>query len=122
MRSLTVLLAEDEPIISLHIQYLLEEKGLHVVQVSEHHDIFQACALFQPDFAILNFNQQDSAEGMALARALKNRFLLPVMIISGACPQDIAASKDFDSSLEILYKPFTSIQLKQLLNRHKCIA
>ena len=117
MRSLTVLLAEDEPIISLHIQSLLEEKGLRVIPVTEQHAILQACEQFQPNFAMLNYKQQDSSDGMALAQMLKQRFMLPVILVTGARPQDMEASKAFDSSIAILYKPFTRTQLRQFVQR-----
>ncbi len=120
MRSLTVLLAEHEPVISMDIKNLLEEKGLHVVQVTDQGAITQACEQFHPDLAILNYKQQGSSDGMALAHVLKQRFMLPVMLITGARPQDIASSKDFDSSLDILYKPFTRTQLRQFV--HKWLA
>lgn len=118
MRFLTVLLAEDEPVISLHIQSLLEENELQVIQVTERDAITQAWAQFHPDLVILNYKQQDSSDGMTVAQALKQQFMLPVMFITGARPQDIASSKDFDSSLEILYKPFTRAQLRHCLQRH----
>lgn len=118
MRSLTVLLAEEEPIIALDIKYLLEANGVRVIQVTDQDAITEACRQFQPDLAILNFKQQDHGDTMALANVLKQRFNLPVMFVTSARPQDIAASRDFDPSLDILYKPFTRAQLLQCVIRH----
>ncbi len=118
MRLLTVLLAEDEPIIAMDIRYLLEKNGLRVIQVTEQQAITEACKQFHPDLAILNFKQQDHGDAMALANVLKRRFKLPVMFITSARAQDVAASRDFDPSLDILYKPFTRGQLLQCVNRH----
>ena len=117
MRSLTVLLAEDEPIISLHIQSLLEAKGLRVIQATEQHAILQACEQFHPNLALLNYKHQDSSDGMALAQMLKQRFMLPVILVTGARPQDMEASEAFDSGIAILYKPFTRTQLRQFVHR-----
>jgi response regulator NasT len=117
MRSLTVLLAEDEPVISMEIRYLLEGKGYRVIQAPATQDVLAACERYHPDLAILNFKQQDNRDGMELAQMLLSRFMLPVAFITGARPQDIAASRDFDSSLDILYKPFTRTQLQQYLHR-----
>lgn len=116
MRFLTVLLAEDEPVISLEIQHLLLGKGYHVIQATATQDVLAACERYRPDLAILNFKQQNNSDGMELAQKLQSRFMLPVAFITGMRPQDIAASKDFDSSLNILYKPFTRAQLKQFVH------
>lgn len=117
MQALTILLAEDEPVISLDIRYLLEEIGLRVIQVTDLQAITEACEQFRPCLAILNYKQQENGDGMSIARMLKQRFSLPVMLISGVRPKDILASGTFDSSLEILYKPFTRTQLRQFVNR-----
>ena len=116
MRSLTVLLTEDEPVISMEIQHLLQGKGYHVIQATAAQDVLAACERYRPDLAILNFKQQDRSDGMDLAQQIMSRFMLPVAFITGARPQDIAASKDFDSSLDILYKPFTRTQLRQCVH------
>jgi len=113
MSFLTVLLAEYEPVISMEIQHLLEGKGYRVIQATTMQDVLAACERYHPDLAILNFKQQDNSDGMELAQMIMSRFMLPVAFITGARPQDIAASKDFDSSLAILYKPFTRAQLQQ---------
>jgi Response regulator containing CheY-like receiver, AAA-type ATPase, and DNA-binding domains len=113
MPFLTVLLAEDEPVISMDIQYLLEGQGCRVIQATASQDILAACEQYHPDLAILNFKQQDDGDGIELARTIMSRFMLPVAFITGARPQDIAASSDFDSSFDILYKPFSPAQLRQ---------
>lgn len=118
MRFLTVLLAEDEPVISIDIKHLLEGKGHAVIQAYDLQAIMDACEQQQPDLAILNYKHHESRDGMALAQVLKQRFKLPVMLVTGARPQDIAASIAFDSSLDILYKPFTAVQLHHCLHKH----
>ena len=117
MRTLTVLLAEDEPIISMHIKLLLEEIGLQVIQMVQKRAITAICQQIQPDLVILNFNLQDAGNGMSVAQALKQRFNLPVMLITGARPEDITTSKDFDPSVAVMYKPFTRTQVRQFVHR-----
>lgn len=113
MRFLTVLLAEDEPVISLEIRHILEEKGLQVIEATEAQAISEACEQYQPDLVLLNFKKRSQGDGMALAKALKKRFESSFLFVTGARPQDMAASKDFETGFHILYKPFTPGQLWQ---------
>lgn len=112
MRSLTILLAEDEPLISLHIRYIMEDMGIQVVEVIDETDICQACAMEKPFLVILNFRQANRSNGMTLARRIKELFKIPVMLISGAHSREIAAVRDYDPACEILHKPFTPAQLQ----------
>lgn len=116
MRFLTVLLAEDEPIISMDIRYQLESKGHSVIQASDWQSIIDRCEEYRPEIAIINFMQQHHTDGMALANMLTSRFKLQVMLLTGARSQDISASQDFNRTYEILHKPFTAAQLHRRVN------
>ena len=116
MHTLTVLLAEDEPIISMEIRQILEDQGHQVIQVTTLKDLKDACAQFHPSLAILNFKQKENGDGMSIAQYLKEWFILPVLFITGALPQEIKAANNFNVSLNILYKPFTPSQLRRCMN------
>jgi len=116
MRSLTVLLAENEPIISMEIRQILEDQGHQVIQVPALNDLKDACAQYHPSLAILNFRPKENGDGMSIAKYLKEQFRLPVMLITGALPQEIKSAKNFNPGLEILYKPFSPSQLRRCIN------
>ena len=116
MRSLTVLLAEDEPIISMEIRQVLEDQEHQVIQVTALKDLKDACAQYHPSLAILNFKQKENGDGMSMAQYLKDWFMLPVMFITGALPQEIKSAKYYNAGLNILYKPYTPSQLRRLVN------
>jgi len=116
MRSLTVLLAEHEPIISMEIRQILEDQGHQVIQVFALNDLKDACAQFKPSLAILNFKPKENGDGMSIAQYLKERFMVPVLFITGALPQEIKSAKNFNPGLDILYKPFTPSQLRRLVH------
>jgi len=120
MRPITILIAEDEPIIALDLRYQLESSTVQVLESCEPATAESECERLHPDMAILNFRRSDKGDGLALAQTLKRRFLLPVLIITGASQQEISASDNFDSALEILFKPFTHAQLRNSVG--KCYA
>jgi DNA-binding NarL/FixJ family response regulator len=92
MPSLTVLLAETEPIISMEIRQILEDQGYQVVQATDLNDLKNACAQHQPALAVL-----------------------PIILVTGAQPHEIKTSPYFNDHLGILYKPFTPSQVRRLV-------
>lgn len=117
MRPITILIAEDEPIIALDLRCQLEGDDIQVLDTCEPAVAESECERLRPDMAIINFKKTDHVDGLALAQILKRRFLVPVLIITGASQQEISTSQNFDSALEILYKPFTHIQLRSSVQR-----
>jgi DNA-binding response OmpR family regulator len=115
MRPPTVLLVEDEPVIALDLQLQLEQVGYKVLAADNAPAALKLCAKYLPEVAILNFHYKDSADGMALARQLRIRYLAKVLFITGARPQDVEASEDFYAGHDVLYKPFTRQKLRSFL-------
>jgi DNA-binding response OmpR family regulator len=117
MHSLTILLAENEPIISMEIRQILEDQGHQVIQVFALNHLKDACVQFKPSLAIINFKPKENGDGMSIAQYLKERFTIPVLFITGALPQEIKSAKNFNPGLDILYKPFSPFQLRRCVNR-----
>lgn len=117
MHRLTILLAEDEPVIALDIRNLLESNNFRVVEVGGSAELPDLCRRFQPKLAIINFIQPEFGNGVALADMLKRLFGLSVIMLSGARQQDIAASPDFDADIDVLFKPFTGTQLLEHVDK-----
>jgi DNA-binding response OmpR family regulator len=116
MPSLTVLLAESEPIISMEIRQILEDQGHQVIQATALKDLLDACKQHQPSLAILNFKSREGGDGMQIAQYLTEQYMLPIMFITGAMPDEIKTSQYFNDTLGVLYKPFTPSQLRRLVN------
>lgn len=115
MRQPILLLVEDEPLIALDLHGELEAKGYTVLILSSVAEALRLCAKQLPNLAILNFNYQNQADGMALARILRVRYMVRVLFITGARPKDVEASEDFYAGHEVLHKPFTRRQLHDFL-------
>jgi DNA-binding response OmpR family regulator len=115
MPSLTVLLAETEPIISMEIRQILEDQGYQVVQATDLNDLKNACAQHQPALAILNFKSKGNGDGMWMAHWLTKTYMLPIILVTGAQPHEIKTSPYFNDRLGILYKPFTPSQVRRLV-------
>lgn len=118
MRPVVILLLEDEPIIALDLIWRLERLGCRTLWADNPDDALAVCAQHSPDAALTNFRKSGGLDNMALARQLQARFTLPVLFLTGARPEDLAVSADYDAQMPVLYKPFTDAQLSFWLKRH----
>lgn len=115
MRRLHILLVEDEPVIAFDLQYELEALGFQVLKVTDEQEALLLSERYLPEVALLNFQYKNAPDGMALARLLRTRYHMQVMFITGARRHDLENSEDFYAGQEVLYKPFTRLQLRNFL-------
>ncbi len=115
MQQPTLLLVEDEPVITFDLQCELEAIGFCVLKAADAAEALRLSAKHLPHMAILNFRYGKMPDGMALARLLRTRYLTKVLFITGARPEDVEASEDFYAGYDILHKPFTRLQLRSFL-------
>jgi DNA-binding response OmpR family regulator len=115
MRAVTILLFEHEPVISLDLKMELALLGCTVFQVQHVSEIAETCQQHLPDLALINFRQDQLSDGMSLARTLRVRFQMKVLLVTGARPSDLASAPDFYAGQEVLYKPFSRLQLRKAL-------
>lgn len=116
MRTLSILLVEDEPIVAHELKLELEKAGHRVITVSGAENALWLCERNLPDIAVLNFLYKKPVDGMELARSLRTRYLVKVLFITGATREDIENSAYFYAGHEVLFKPFTKLQLWAALN------
>lgn len=115
MKYHTILLYEDEPVIMLHLQRELEAGGHKVLFASDRMEAMSLCMKYLPEFAIVNFRETCTGDGMELAKTLRVRFLMRVLLITGARPQDLEESPDYYAGQLVLHKPCTTLQLRQAI-------
>ncbi|MCR5877554.1 response regulator [Phenylobacterium sp. J367] len=100
-----VLVVEDEPMIAASIEWELVDAGYEVLGPAG--SVAEAEALTaraRPDLALVDINLAGHDEGIGLARALKSRFGLPVIFVTG---QHAQARQACDAALGVLTKPFS---------------
>lgn len=115
MRPITVLVFENEPSVSCDVQQELTGLGYSVFQAFRLSEVMEICHQHLPDVALINFRQDQYTDGMSLARTLRVRFQMKVLLLTGARPKDIESAPDYYAGQEILYKPFSMWQLRQAL-------
>lgn len=113
MKSLRVLLAEDEVMISEALAELLVELGHEVcsIEVSEANAI-KAAARFRPDLMIVDARLGKGSGVAAVAEILRTRFI-PHVIVSG----DRAHNWTLSPRTIFLQKPFLAPELIRAMRR-----
>lgn len=99
-----ILIAEDEPLIALMLTDSLEGGGHEVMgPATTASEALTLCGARLPELALLDVNLGDGSNGVILARALFDRWGLPVIFASG---QLIEARQARDIALGYIRKPY----------------
>ena len=115
----TVLLVEDEPMVSKVVGQLLEEAGYRHVTISDHDQIAAAVARWQPQCVILDSEPRERGQGRSWADAAAIRHAhpeLPVLMFT-ADPDSMAEARAGTSARSeaagfagVVDKPFLVIE------------
>jgi CheY-like chemotaxis protein len=112
---LTLLLVEDDPETAADLTLALVEAGHSVVGPFQNAEAAEAAAaLHLVDLALLDINLSGQTSGIDLARALKDRWGLPSLFLTG----DIgAAARNADLAEALVLKPYTGAQVLEAIAR-----
>ncbi|QTC90685.1 response regulator [Brevundimonas goettingensis] len=112
---LTLLLVEDDPETAADLTLALVEAGHSVVGPFQNAEAAEAAAaLHLVDLALLDINLTGETTGIDLARALKDRWGLPSLFLTG----DIgAAARHADLAEALVLKPYTGAQVLEAITR-----
>ncbi len=79
----TVLLAEDEPLVALHAEQILEDGGYSVVaSLGDARAAVAAAERLRPDLCVLDITLAGGTDGLAAAVDIQGRLGIPVVLAS----------------------------------------
>lgn len=112
---ITVLVAEDDPLIAADLIETLTEAGHGVVGPFQSAEAAAAAAGLQPfDLALIDINLSNGGSGVDLARTLKDAWGKPVMFLSG----DVTtAARHAELAAALIIKPFRGAEVLQAIDR-----
>ena len=99
-----LLVAEDEALIALVLEGALRDAGHEVLGPAATPE--EALALVEetrPELALIDINLTGGGDGIALARALRARYGVPSLFVSGQAPDALA---NRDTALGLVRKPY----------------
>lgn len=113
----TILLFEQNALISEHIKSIIVQLDYRCVQAYSLSEARALLRLYLPDYAIINFCYSQLTDGMAFAAELRVPYCADTLFITSLRPVELTNDPDWCPLHDVLYKPFTTVQLKQTLHR-----
>ena len=116
-RGLRVLIVEDESLVSLFLQGVLHDLGHSVSGVAPSLRTALAIAAGTPaDLAIVDIGLVgDGGDGIEAAIALRNRYGIPALLMTGASFADVGPRLHDAQPLGFLSKPYTEHDVQAAL-------
>jgi DNA-binding response OmpR family regulator len=113
-----ILIVEDEPLISSYIAHVLKEFAFSVIGCSSSGT--EAIALadqHKPTLAVVDIQISGAMDGIEVAKALRDRFGVPTIFLSGVKDSETIQRARAIGALEILRKPFLPSELLDAMER-----
>ena len=118
MSKKTILIAEDEAIVSLDLKMLLRHHNFIVAStVSTGEELIAEYKLKNPDLIIADLKLNGKVSGVRALREIRKIDNTPVIIISGSYKSKLKKIADSIPNSEILEKPFEQDDLLYLANK-----
>ena len=116
-RALRILIVEDESLVSLFLQGVLQDLGHSVSGVAPSLRTALAIAAGTPsDIAIVDIGLAgDGGDGIDAAVALRSRYGIPAVLMTGASFADVGARLQDAQPLGFLTKPYTESDVASAL-------
>lgn len=115
---MTVLVVEDEVLLSMEITMKLKKKGFRVCpMVSSGKEALEIVPEYTPDVAILDISISGEIDGITLARRLHEEYGIPVIFMSGYSKHDMINKIGDIPFVDYLNKPIRFEELSESLQR-----
>ena len=109
----SILIAEDEGLIALHLQESLEKAGYNALDpVSSGEDVIEYVnAHAHPDLIIMDISLDGKLDGIGTAREIRKRFDIPIIFLSAHTEEKRLAGAEDLAPFGFLGKPFALSEL-----------
>lgn len=111
MKSLKIVVAEDETLVALSIIAQLKELGYQVIgDATDGIEAVELCGRLQPDLVVMDINMP-RLNGIEAAKSIKEKWLIPVVIVSGYSDEKLIKDATEAGVISYLIKPVTKQNL-----------
>lgn len=109
---ITILIVEDDEIISNLISVILEKKGYGVVgKVVTGEEAIMKAAEVLPDLVLMDINLAGVLDGITAARYIYAIFRIPVIFLTGQCDDTILSRAKVAEPYGFIIKPFNANEI-----------
>lgn len=118
MQKKTVLVAENEMIISLDIKSILEKHNINTEIVPRSSSLHEKTRLLKPDLIIADYNFKNEEKVKGVLSDISNDFQIPIIIITTYDNLRMEESLGSLIYAGLLSIPFDHEELIQLIHKH----
>jgi len=113
MKTLKILIVEDEPIVALDIKNTLLQFG-HIVTdiVSNDKDTYESIQRDQPDMIFMDIHLENSKSGIEIVKEVKKELNIPIVYLTAFCDDETMQKAIKTNPINYLIKPFKRNELK----------
>jgi CheY-like chemotaxis protein len=113
---ISILVVEDNKIISRDIEYTLESFGYHVCAVTgSGEECIEKALYFQPDLVLMDIKLKGNMDGMSAAQQIYERFQIPVVYLTGYGGEKTIARAKKEECFGLVSKPFEERELQEAI-------
>jgi len=117
MSNKSILIAEDEAIVSLDLKMLLKNKNFIVSSVSTGEDLINQYILKKPDLIIADLKLNGKVSGLDALNEIRKLDSTPIIIISASLKSKLGKIATSLQYCDTLPKPFEQSDLLFLINK-----
>jgi two-component system, response regulator PdtaR len=117
-KPVTILIVEDEALVASYIEEVLGESGFRVAGIAASGpEALSLAAEARPTLALVDIRLTGPIDGIELACALRERFGLPAIFLSGLIDAETTKRAEQAQPLGFLSKPFLPSQVFNAIER-----
>jgi DNA-binding NarL/FixJ family response regulator len=117
IRSLTILVLEDEMIVAENIAAILKNIGNFSVLITDNlEESIQIVSKQNISLIISDINLKDNLNGIEIVKCLQQKYWIPVIYLTAYSDEDYIDSALQTEPISYLIKPFTTRQLEVAVN------
>ena len=114
----TVLIVEDEPLISQMLAAMVEDFGLHVCGVARSADqAVQLAGQLNPQLVLMDVRLNGSRDGVDAAIAIHQFSTAPIIYLTGSREPETLERIMTDHPAGVVYKPMRPNQLEEMITK-----
>jgi DNA-binding NtrC family response regulator len=115
----SVLIVEDDKIISLDLKFILDKAGYYVIDtVSSFEEALASAREKLPEIIIMDIILRGKGNGIDAALRIKQRYNIPIIFLSALSKDELPLSvEEYEDSYNFLVKPLNEEELLDTIRR-----
>ncbi len=114
----SIMVVEDEGIVSIDIRNMLRKAGYNVAAVAfQGEEAVQKAETSKPDLVLMDIGLKGEIDGIEAAKKIRERFRIPVVFLTGFADENTMAKAKEVNPSGFIIKPINEEELRRILEQ-----